>query len=160
MKKLQKFLAMLIIMVMLSSVVLPTFVLADESGEGGVYLPVVEVNYEQNEKELSPVEKMFAMLVNGIANALNYIVARAIGQQVVIDDLVFNEYPPTRIDYFKGDCTLNDAVEKVKQESRRYAKRQLSWLRRDSDINWILWKKTPQIDNAVQLSTEFLNKHR
>ena len=102
MKNLQKFLAMLIIMVMLSSVVLPTFVLADESGEGGVYLPVVEVNYEQNEKELSPVEKMFAMLVNGIANALNYIVARAIGQQVVIDDLVFNEYPPTRIDYFKG----------------------------------------------------------
>ncbi len=64
------------------------------------------------------------------------------------------------VDAILHGSSINDALDKIKQESRRYAKRQLSWLRRDSEINWILHRKTPQIDEAVQLSTEFLNKHR
>ena len=52
------------------------------------------------------------------------------------------------------------AADRIKQESRRYAKRQLSWLRRDESINWIFWKKTPKIDTALQISTEILNKYR
>jgi len=32
--------------------------------------------------------------------------------------------------YFRGEIPLSDAVEKLKQETRRYAKRQLSWFRR------------------------------
>lgn len=52
------------------------------------------------------------------------------------------------------------AIDKIKQESRRYAKRQLSWLRRDSGVNWIFWNKTPEIEKAVALSTAFLNEHR
>jgi len=63
------------------------------------------------------------------------------------------------VDAILHGSSINDALDKIKQESRRYAKRQLSWLRRDSEINWILHRKTPQIDEAVQLSTEFLNKH-
>lgn len=55
-----------------------------------------------------------------------------------------------------GDSSLQQAVDKIKQESRRYAKRQLSWLRRDHCIKWILWKKVPNIDDALQRSTAFL----
>ena len=36
-----------------------------------------------------------------------------------------------------GQCSIDEAAEKIKMESRRYAKRQLTWLRRDEDINWI-----------------------
>ena len=32
------------------------------------------------------------------------------------------------------------AIEKIKMESRRYAKRQLTWLRRDDDVKWIEWE--------------------
>ncbi len=39
-------------------------------------------------------------------------------------------------DYFEGKITLDQAVEIVKQESRRYAKRQLTWFKRDKDIIW------------------------
>ena len=39
--------------------------------------------------------------------------------------------------YLDGECTLEEAVEKIKQESRRYAKRQLTWFRRNKDIKWI-----------------------
>ena len=41
------------------------------------------------------------------------------------------------IDYFEGRATLDETVEKIKQESRRYAKRQLSWLRRDGRAKWL-----------------------
>ena len=59
-----------------------------------------------------------------------------------------------------ADAVINgspvaDAVCRIKQESRRYAKRQLSWLRRDHSIKWILWKKMPDIEDALQRSTAF-----
>lgn len=39
-------------------------------------------------------------------------------------------------EYLQGNATLEDAAENIKLESRRYAKRQLTWFRRDSRINW------------------------
>jgi tRNA dimethylallyltransferase len=38
------------------------------------------------------------------------------------------------------------AIEKIKMESRRYAKRQLTWLRRDDSVKWIVWKSEPDMD--------------
>ena len=40
--------------------------------------------------------------------------------------------------YIDGEKSLDDAVEKLKMETRRYAKRQLTWFRRYSDINWFM----------------------
>ena len=39
--------------------------------------------------------------------------------------------------YLDGEIPLENAVEKLKQETRRYAKRQLTWLRREKDIKWL-----------------------
>ena len=39
--------------------------------------------------------------------------------------------------YFEGQLTLDEAVENLKMETRRYAKRQLTWFRRDKRINWL-----------------------
>ena len=55
-----------------------------------------------------------------------------------------------------GDMPLEEAVNIIKTESRRYAKRQLSWLRRHSDIHWILWDNPPDFDSAILDSTSFL----
>ncbi|PWK06599.1 tRNA (adenosine(37)-N6)-dimethylallyltransferase MiaA [Tumebacillus permanentifrigoris] len=40
------------------------------------------------------------------------------------------------LDYLEGRLTLEEATDAVKQGSRRYAKRQLSWWRRETDIHW------------------------
>jgi tRNA dimethylallyltransferase len=40
------------------------------------------------------------------------------------------------IDYFKGEITLEEATDKIKQNSRRYAKRQFTWFKNDPDIIW------------------------
>ena len=39
--------------------------------------------------------------------------------------------------YFEGQRTLTEAAELIRQETRRYAKRQLAWFRRDENIHWI-----------------------
>jgi len=50
----------------------------------------------------------------------------------------------------QGESSIAAAIEKIKMESRRYAKRQLTWLRRDPEINWIIWDRTADIEGAVQ----------
>lgn len=39
-------------------------------------------------------------------------------------------------DYFDGKTTREEAIELIKRNSRRYAKRQMTWFRRDKDIHW------------------------
>lgn len=57
--------------------------------------------------------------------------------------------------YLEGKTSLLAAVELIKQASRRYAKRQMTWLRRNPDVNWILLDET----DARPLSTEFFLSH-
>ncbi|MBU1951316.1 tRNA (adenosine(37)-N6)-dimethylallyltransferase MiaA [Patescibacteria group bacterium] len=39
--------------------------------------------------------------------------------------------------YFKKELSLDEAVELIKNDSRHYAKRQMTWFKRDSRINWV-----------------------
>lgn len=55
-----------------------------------------------------------------------------------------------------GSATEAEAIEEVKLRSRQYAKRQLTWLRRNPDIHWIFWKKERDFARAIQVSTEIL----
>ena len=59
--------------------------------------------------------------------------------------------------YFAGQMSMDEATELIKLSSRRYAKRQLTWLRRDEDIFWLRWSTAPDFAEARRLSTEFLH---
>ena len=52
-----------------------------------------------------------------------------------------------------GECTIEEAADQVRMFSRRYAKRQLTWLRRNKDIHWL-------IRETGQSSEEILNLAR
>lgn len=41
------------------------------------------------------------------------------------------------LDYLEGECSLEDAVAKIKLETRHFAKRQLTWFRREADVIWV-----------------------
>ncbi len=58
--------------------------------------------------------------------------------------------------YLKGESTLEDAVENIKMESRRYAKRQLTWFRKDERINWEYTDECG-IDEISEKFTTFIN---
>ena len=40
-------------------------------------------------------------------------------------------------DYFEGKGSLEQVIELIKRNSRRYAKRQLTWFRRDDSYQWV-----------------------
>jgi tRNA dimethylallyltransferase len=39
--------------------------------------------------------------------------------------------------HFDGQCSLEEAKEKIKTDTRRYAKKQMTWFKKDEDIKWI-----------------------
>lgn len=55
-----------------------------------------------------------------------------------------------------GELTREDALAQIKQASRRYAKRQLTWFRRWAGARWVEWDGTPDLFRARQLSTDFI----
>ncbi len=55
-----------------------------------------------------------------------------------------------------GEATLEEAAAEVKLRSRQYAKRQLTWLRRNKAIHWIEWEKERDFARALQIATDIL----
>lgn len=59
----------------------------------------------------------------------------------------------------RGEASPQDAVAAIQLASRRYAKRQLTWLRRDPGIYWFYWKKTRILPDCLAFSTEILHTY-
>ncbi|MBS1643437.1 MAG: tRNA (adenosine(37)-N6)-dimethylallyltransferase MiaA [Bacteroidetes bacterium] len=55
--------------------------------------------------------------------------------------------------YLDGQMTLIEAVEKIKQHTRNYAKRQLTWLRRESDVHWVQANELAETRILEQMKT-------
>ena len=48
-------------------------------------------------------------------------------------------------DYFDGTISREEAIELIKRNSRRYAKRQMTWFRRDKEIQWFTKPKLEEV---------------
>ncbi len=55
--------------------------------------------------------------------------------------------------YFDGDCLLDEAIDQIQRNTRKYARKQLTWFRRDSQIRWFephqLMEVIKYIDNRM-----------
>ena len=60
--------------------------------------------------------------------------------------------------YFNGEDSLENCVEILKRNSRRYAKRQLTWFRRNKDIKWI-FKDGLEYDKILDIAFEMVDKY-
>lgn len=60
--------------------------------------------------------------------------------------------------YIDGNITLDEAVEGLKRETRRYAKRQLTWFRRNENINW-LYADEMSRDQLVEKAVDLAKNH-
>ncbi len=56
--------------------------------------------------------------------------------------------------YLFGNCSLEEAVRTLKRDTRRYAKRQMTWFRADPEINWI---RPTEKKTLIKLVRQFLN---
>lgn len=53
---------------------------------------------------------------------------------------------------------IREGAEEVKLRSRQYAKRQLTWFRRNREAHWLLWDEAPDFSHAVKVSTELVHR--
>ena len=56
----------------------------------------------------------------------------------------------------RGDGDVRAAAEEIKLRSRQYAKRQITWFRRNRGAKWLLWGEKPDFERTCQASTEYV----
>ena len=79
-------------------------------------------------------QRVDAMIGAGLVDEVSHLMAAGLlGSSTASQAIGYKEI----IAFLQGECSLTDAVLDIKQATRRYAKRQLSWFRRDSRIHWI-----------------------
>lgn len=60
--------------------------------------------------------------------------------------------------YFEGEKTLDEALEAIRQKSRNYAKRQLTWFQADDRIRWIVYNTVEASPAVAEEATAFLRR--
>ena len=74
------------------------------------------------------------MLEQGLVEEIRNLLASGIPQKcTAMQAIGYKEF----VDALDGRCTIEEAAAQVKQASRRYAKRQLTWFRRNKAMNWL-----------------------
>ena len=74
------------------------------------------------------------MLEMGLMDEIHRLLAEGIPEKATsMQAIGYKEF----LDAIHGHCTVQEAADLVKQSSRRYAKRQLTWLRRNEAIHWL-----------------------
>lgn len=61
--------------------------------------------------------------------------------------------------YFEGKCTLDEAKENIKRETRRYAKRQLTWFRREEDAAWLFADDYKDPEDLIRAAETIARTH-
>ena len=61
------------------------------------------------------------------------------------------------VSFFEEKCSLQEAKEAIKQGSRRYAKRQMTWFKRNEKTNWIAADKEKNLSEILQASMNFIS---
>lgn len=115
---------------------------------------IIGVNYEDREKLYDRINlRVDIMLKNGLlqeatANASNRTkngAFQAIGHKEL--------FP-----YLDGECSLEEATDNLKMQTRRYAKRQLTWFRRVENVNWFYPDKQDILEEIIALTNNFLKE--
>lgn len=93
------------------------------------------------------------MLREGLLSEIEHLLKNGKLSGTAVQAIGYKEYIP----YFQGMSSLENCTEQLKQHSRNYAKRQLTWLRRDPTVQWITYDSNSQFDEVVRRSTEILS---
>ena len=118
-------------------------------------LTAIGITYQDRQILYDRINKRVdIMLKNGLLDETREFYGNNVGQTAV-GAIGYKELKP----YLDGEMTLEQAVEHLKQETRRYAKRQITWFKKDSYINWIYADKCKDVFEEAEkiLSYRFTN---
>ncbi len=87
-------------------------------------------------------QRVDVMLANGLIAEVESLLAAGYGRDTIaLRSFGYKEL----IAYLDGDCTYLEAISQLQQNTRRFAKRQLTWFRKDTRIEWLDRESTPDI---------------
>ena len=87
-------------------------------------------------------QRVDVMLANGLIAEVESLLAAGYARETVaLQSFGYREL----IAYLDGECTYLEAVQQLKQNTRRFAKRQLTWFRKDTRVEWIDRESTPDV---------------
>ena len=118
----------------------------------------IGTNFSDREKLYERIEQRIdEMLEEGVENEARFLFEHN-GTCTAAQAIGYKEFYP----YFRGEVSREEAVSVLKKETRHYAKRQLTWFRRNEKINWIFRdeysKKTDFYKTAFEIIENFLEK--
>lgn len=119
------------------------------------YNPIkIGLNFKDRAKLYEKINKRVdLMLENGLLNEAKDVLSNKMSFTSV-KAIGYKELLP----YFSGEKTLGDCVEKLKMETRRYAKRQITWFKRDLNINWFYADEYNSFDELLADAVEIIEK--
>ena len=91
------------------------------------------------------------MIEKGLIEEVKYILDKYEKFPTAMQALGYKEV----MEFFDGKCSRDEMIEKIKQESRRYAKRQLTWFRRNKEIMWL--DANDGLQNNINIILEGMN---
>lgn len=95
-------------------------------------------------------ERVDAMLTQGLVKEVQNLKDMGYHKNMVsMQGLGYKEI----LEYLNGECTLEDAVYKIKRDTRHFAKRQLTWFRHERNVIWI---DKPSFEYDDQKILEFM----
>ena len=93
----------------------------------------IGLNFRDRQKLYDRINRRVdLMLEQGLQEEAQRVLASPLSHTSVMA-IGYKELAP----YFREEATLAECIEKLKRETRRYAKRQLTWFRRDKAIHWL-----------------------
>ncbi len=102
----------------------------EESDIEPLYIGITCINRENLYNRIN--RRVDIMLENGLLNEAKEVFDSDISA-TAIASIGCKEMKP----YLDGEKSLDECIEKLKMSTRRYAKRQLTWFRRNENINWV-----------------------
>ena len=108
-----------------------------------------QVLYERIDKRVDQ------MLADGLLDETRRLLERGALAGTAAQAIGYKEL----LGFLQGEQPLEECVALLKQRSRNYAKRQLTWLKRDDNIHWIYYNRGEELPLVLQEATKYLQNH-
>lgn len=99
--------------------------------------------------------RVLEMVKLGLIDEIRGLLDRGISERsTAMQAIGYKEF----LDALAGRCTMEDAIARVQQSSRHYAKRQLTWFRRNKAMHWLIRQKGETTKEILQKARQALGE--
>ena len=112
---------------------------------------VYAINWEREELYNRINKRVDLMIESGLIEEVKNLLNKYDEFPTAMQGLGYKEV----VQYLEEKCTKEEMIEKVKQESRRYAKRQITWFRKNKQTTWLQGENGIQYNLRIVLEENF-----